>query len=174
MDGENALSLSETIDERLSKLDKRLGDFDSRTQAQLEKIERAIQSETALRRAAEAEAKRHDINVVAIATASGISRATFYNKPVLKEYVEEARQAEGFDSDKTELDALKERLREAEETIGKLKKRDGELVVMMAENDRLRKRVEGLESFIEKMPTDIRHDFEAMGIVIPFPSGGTN
>lgn len=66
--------------------------------------------------------------------------------------------------------AMEARLSEAEETIGKLRRRDGELVVMAAENERLRKRVEGLEAFIEKMPKDIKSDFEARGIIVPFPS----
>lgn len=168
MADEKTLCLSDAIEKKLNAVGKCLKDIDPRTQNQLEKIEHAIQSESSLREKAEGEARAHEISIASIAKASGVSRATFYNKPVLKEYVESARDGEDSDSPKAESELLAKRLEHAEEVISKMQKRDGALVVMAAENERLRKRVEILEGFVTAMPNDIRQDFDARGIIIPF------
>lgn len=77
--------------------------------------------------------------------ASGVSYQTFYNKPLLKEYVEQRRNASGIDNSSEERARLCLRLNEAEERIKVLEKGDAELVLARIENDQLRERIHLLE-----------------------------
>ncbi|WP_261434105.1 hypothetical protein [Xiamenia xianingshaonis] len=99
--------------------------------------------------------------------ASGVSRATFYNKPLLAEYValskSEAVGNRGATASRAELE-------EANAKMRRLMERDGELVLALADNERLTKRVEALEAMLK----DARRHFEGMprGRVVPFGKDG--
>lgn len=142
--------------------------LDGRTIAQLERIEAAIASESDAHRAAKAEMRAHMLTVDSISKVAGISRPTIYNKKVLKDYVSIRREEEKIFYEGERVEALRKQLKEGEEKINKMLRRDGELVIAYAEIERLKERVKRLEEYLNDIPVDIREELDAMGKIIPF------
>lgn len=164
------LTAGERILGRLTSMGEDAKRLDKRTIEQLRKIEQAVAEELEGRKAALAKARSCDLSISRISKASGISRATFYNKPLLQSYVEAAR-ADLEGEDDSLVARLRARLEEKEEALKAMVARDAELVVMSAENRRLRNRVAALEKYIADMPSEVRADLEAWGHD-PGKSGG--
>lgn len=143
--------------------------LDRRTIEQLGRIETAIAAEAAAHRAAKAEMRAHMLTIEGVSRAAGVSRPTIYAKKVLMDYIELRRAQEGVSYDGEKIELLKARLKEAEEKLSKLLLRDGELVVALAEVDRLKERNKRLEEYIGDLPPYMREEMEAMGKIVPFP-----
>lgn len=144
-------------------------DVDARTWAQLEQVEACVTSEVNLYRAAKEELRRHRLSIDSVHKLSGISRQTFYNKDgLLARYVERRRADEKVALESEASTALRKKLDEALTKIRKLEERDGELVILAAENERLRKRIEALDAYIKSMPDEIQQELESYGHIIPF------
>ena len=164
---EDGLSVHDAIAGKLAALGVSMAEVDARTLRHLEKVEVALQDEVERLERARATVRGRGFALSAISTASGVSRATFYNKPLLAEYVEhsksEAVGGPGGTASRAELD-------EANEKVRRLMERDGELVLALADNERLAKRVEALEAALD----DSRSHFEGMprGRVVPFGKDG--
>ena len=159
----DAQALSIVLDE----LEIPSADRDSRTMSQLTRIEAAITEEIEERD--ELRKRLHALNfsISEISSRSGVSRATFYNKPLLSKYVEHRRNQELHDAGAEKLEAAKDRIAQLEDKVEKLLRRDGELVLAKMENDRLKKRVAALESYFDSIPQDIQEELTASGRIIP-------
>lgn len=168
MAANEAVAAVDRVTEKLASMNEDPESIDKRTMAQLEKLEEAIAAEVERHRAARAEARAHAITVSNVSKASGISRATFYNKPLLRRYVDASRKSCGIDDEEAELERLREALAEKNRAVEGMIARDAELVVLAMENKRLRHKVETLEKYITDMPNDIRAELEAWGLE---PSG---
>ncbi|MBR3312857.1 MAG: hypothetical protein IKG18_01825 [Atopobiaceae bacterium] len=135
----------EKITATLARLGVNLDTVDGRTMGHLRKVEQAIQGETEARRRAEEEVRRHNLSVSSVAKASGVSHATFYNKTLLKRYVN-ARKEEEIPRTREGRDAsLERRLEEARIEIGLMNEQGALMVQLQIENDRLKRRVRMLE-----------------------------
>ena len=118
--------------------------IDPRTTAQLESIEEAIRQELGERQRLLAEARRHDLSVSSVAKASGVPRATMYEKRVLAEYAK-ARASSAADVEgRSRAESLERKLEEAEARIAALERRDGELLLARMENERLRRQLDAI------------------------------
>lgn len=149
------------------------GSLDVRTVGQLARMEPAIAGIAEAHRAAKAEMRRHMITKENVSKASGVSRPTINGKPVLERYIEFRRAEEGVLYENEVIASLKRRLKEAEEKVGKLALRDGELVAALAEVERLKDRNKRLEEYIGDIPPYMKEELEAAGRVIPL-SGSTS
>lgn len=158
------LAIDALVIERLTSMSIDPATIDKRTFEHLAQIEEAIIAEAASYRAARAEARTHHINVSNISKVSKISRATFYNKPLLREYLNDSRKTCGVGDEEAELERLKKTIAEKDETIEAMTMRDAELVVLASENKRLRHKIENLERYISDPPSDIRTELEAWGL----------
>ena len=164
---EDGLSVREAIARKLAALGVGMAEVDARTLRHLEKVEMAVQAEEEKLERARATVRGRGFALSAISAASGVSRTTFYNRPLLAEYVElsksEAVGDPGGTASRAELD-------EANEKVRRLMERDGELVLALADNARLEKRVKALEAALD----DSRSHFEGMprGRVVPFGKDG--
>lgn len=163
MAGDEDLRVKNAVARKLEAMGVGGADMDARTAGQLEKIERALQAEEAELAKARATIRGRGFALSAVSAASGVSRATFYNKPLLAEYIELSKAEAVGDAGAT---APKAELEEARERVRLLMERDGELVLALADNERLSKRVEALEAALE----DSRSHFEGMpkGRVVHF------
>ena len=124
--------------------------IDARTMRQLESLEAAVSSEAEAVERLHRELSAHGMSVSEMAKASGISRATFYNKPLLARYLEARRSQTGIGKADGALAAAVARAEEAERKVELMAQRDGELVLAAAERKRLEKRVESLERALEE------------------------
>lgn len=142
MDGKNAGNVKSTLESM--GVDPET--LDARTKSQLLRLEDAIREELAAAGAAREELRRHELTVSNLAKRSGISRATFYNKRILADYLRARRPHGELEALKKELEAALERAERAEDTVAKLMKRDGEIVAMRSEMKHLRRRIALLEA----------------------------
>lgn len=164
------LDLNEQAKEtlRLMKADLHEG-IDDRTTRQINAIEAAIQLELKDRREAKRVLASKPLSYSSIADrASGLSRPTLYNKTILKDYIDFRRRQEGLEDDTSELEALREKLREAEDTIEKMTRRDAEIVMLRLKLQRSETRIVNLERYIEGIPVDLKDEIAARGHVISF------
>lgn len=158
-------TLREIVLENLNELGINADEVNERTMGHLSRIESAIAGKLRERDDAFETIKACNLSVKSISEASGVSYQTFYNKPLLKEYVEQRRGAVGIDNSSEERTRLRSRLTEAEERIKALEKRDAELVLARIENDQLRERIHLLEvQLAGGIPGG-----NGKGEVIPFP-----
>lgn len=145
-------------------------DIDERTWGQIEKVEKAILEEASLHKDAKAEARRHMISIDSISKKSGVSRQTFYNKGgLLADYTQQRRKDEGIAAACEVAESLRRRLDEAEAKLAKMTDRDAQLVALHAENARLKNQVSQLMEFTEDIPSKLKEEIIASGVVIPFP-----
>ena len=142
---------------------------DGRTMGQLVRIEAAIAGEAAAHRAAKAEARRHLLTKENVSGVSGVSKPTINAKPLLERYIEARRVEEKVFYEGEQVRSLKRRLKEVEKRVAKLAHRDGELVVALAEVERLKERNRRLEEYIGDLPPYMREELDAMGRIVPFP-----
>lgn len=168
METDEAVVGSDQVAARLEAMGIEPSSIDRRTLSQIKKLEEAIAIETERYRAARSEMKSHTLSVSTLSKASGISRATFYNKPLLRKYVDAARQAYAIKDESAELERLQKELSEKNEALAKMLEREAELVILAAENRRLNRRIETLRKYIDDMPNDIRAELESWGLE---PSG---
>lgn len=136
----------EEITKCVIKNAKKIGyDYESlseKEQEKLRKIERIVQTKFALERKAKAIASRNVVSVQGISKEADISRQTFYNNPIYKEYI--FIRAEEFikiDASKKSSDKNKEVARLNEE-IKRLHERDVELEELKREIKELRTKLE--------------------------------
>ena len=141
--------LDASIADKLAMLNVNLDDLDDRTMDQLRKIESAVIREEEALEKARAILRGKGFSISSISAASGVSRATFYNKPLLADYLE-LRKKDAM-GDEPEATVRKAELDEAKEKITKLMESDGELVLSLADNERLSKRIEALEAVLRDM-----------------------
>ncbi len=146
------------------------GSLDERTLGQLARIEAAIASIAEANRAAKAEMRRHMITKESVSKASGVSRPTINAKPVLERYIEFRRVEEKVFFENEQIRSLRRRLREAEKRVEMLVRRDGELVVALAEVERLKERNKRLEEYISDIPPYLQEELDALGRIVPFSS----
>ncbi|MBR3158797.1 MAG: hypothetical protein IKF14_06795 [Atopobiaceae bacterium] len=145
MSDEQIDEVDEKMRATLAALGVNLDTVDGRTMGQLRKVERAIRDEAEARRRAEEEVRRHNLSVSSVAKASGVSHATFYNKSLLKRYVN-ARKEEEVPRTREGRDvALERRLEEAQAEIALMNEQGALMVQLQIENDRLKRRVRMLE-----------------------------
>ena len=168
MAADEAVIRSDQIAARLEALGVDASSIDKRTMSQLNKLESSIAIEVELYREARSEMKSHTLNVSTLSKASGISRATFYNKPLLRKYADAARQAYAIEDENAELERVKKELAEKSDALAKMLEREAELIVLAAENKRLKRRIEALSKYIDDMPNDIRAELGSWGLE---PSG---
>lgn len=120
-------------------------DVDKRTMKHLIKIENAVAEEMDKREQAIAEAKVHNLSVASISKASGVSHATFYNKPLLSRYVNARKEILINRNTIDVADSLKKRLDEANRQLDAMHEQGAEIVQLHIENDKLKARVRMLE-----------------------------
>ena len=149
MAGDEHMTDTTAIDEKiratLASLGVNLDTVDGRTMSHLRKVEQAIQDEAAARRAAEEQVRRHNLSVSTVAKASGVSHATFYNKSLLKRYVNTRKEAEIPRTREGREASLERRLEEAKTEIALMNETGALMVQLQIENDRLKRRVRMLE-----------------------------
>lgn len=159
-------TLRKTVLENLNEIGISVDKIDERTMGHLARIESAIEDKLRERDDALETIKSCSLSVKSISEASGVSYQTFYNKPLLKEYVAQRRSVSGIDNSSEERARLRLKLNEAEERIKALEKRDAELVLARIENDQLRERIHLLEvQLAGGIPGG-----NGKGEVIPFPA----
>ncbi len=138
-------AIDEKIKATLATLGVNLDTVDARTMNHLMKVEQAIRDEAKARRSAEEKVRKHNLSVSSVAKASGVSHATFYNKSLLKRYVN-ARKEEEIPRTRESRDAsLERRLEEAKMEIALMNETGALMVQLQIENDRLKRRVRMLE-----------------------------
>ena len=124
----------EELDDLRRSVERRLTEMgidplhqDERTLKQLEAIQAAVEGEA--ERISEARrVAAHGMPIVRVAELSGVSRQTFYNKPLLMEYSEKAIREAGIEEGREVEARLRTLVAEHEEAIASFVKRDGELV----------------------------------------------
>ena len=120
-------ALRKSVEKRLVNMGIDPCQENEKTLRQLEMIEQAVDDEAA--RIAEArKTAAHGMPIVRVVELSGISRQTFYNKPLLKEYSAKAIKDAGIEEGREEIARLKQLVTEHEATIASLVKRDWELL----------------------------------------------
>lgn len=139
--------IKEMVKATLAELGVEYDSQKSNTLAQLFRLEEAIACEIRLRK----EADSHNLSVLSLSKLSGISRQTFYNKQILVDYIDRRKRNSGICAQEETETKLKSELEEAKSVIEKLMSRDGEIVLLKIENDRLKKRISSLEKYIEDM-----------------------
>ena len=149
----------EEITKCVIKNAKKIGyDYESlseKEQEKLRKIERIVQAKFALEKKAKAMASRNVVSVQGISKEADISRQTFYNNPIYKEYI--FIRAEEFikiDASKKSSDKNKEVTRLNEE-IKKLHERDVELEEVKREVKELRKTLEDKDNRIAMLRKEL-------------------
>lgn len=161
------ITVEQTLSFVLDELEIPSEDRDGRTMSQLARIEAAITAGIEEREELRRRLNALNFSISEISNRSGLSRATFYNKPLLSKYVEHRRNQELHDADAEKLEAAKDRIAQLEDKVEKLLRRDGELVLAKMENDRLKKRVAALEGYFDSIPPDIQEELTASGRIIP-------
>lgn len=153
-----------TIMETLRELGVDTDTVDKRTLNHLRKIENAITEEADKRKQAEAEVRQHNFSVASISKVSGVSHATFYNKPVLSRYVNARKENVVSRTDTGASESLRQRLEEAQRQIALMNEQGAQMVQLQIENERLKKRVRMLE--VQAMGGEPAAD--GKGEVLPF------
>lgn len=109
---------------------------------QLQRIDDAIQKRLASISEAQRLLKENSISIASIAEESGITRKTFYNNEILKQYVESFTAVNGEPGKlvkASELDAMRKRLDEQADDIAKMIARDIDVETVRHEVDELQK-----------------------------------
>lgn len=156
---------NEDVEKTIAAALKKLGvqDVDEKTFIQLVQVERAILQELKTIKDLRKEALRHNLSVDSIHKLTGISRQTFYNKDrLLAEYVA-LRKSESFlGAESRSADERSRRIADLETAMRQMATRDSEIVLLSAENRRLKERVANLEASLKART-------QRKGTVIEFP-----
>lgn len=121
---------------------------------QLQKIDDAIQRRLQAISEAQQALKDNAISIVAIASDSGITRKTFYNNEILKQYVESFTSVDGEPGKlvkASEIASMKKRLEEQAEDLSKMVARDIDIETVRHETDELRKVIDGKDKQIQNL-----------------------
>lgn len=147
--------------------------------SQLEKIDDVIQLKINERIKAREILKSNNINISIISAESGISRKTFYNNELLKEYVEQyATDSEDKKVPESELERVKLKNEELTKQINGFVLRDIETENLRHENSELNREIqnlqirnESLENQCEKLQMELSKTKEllANNNIISFP-----
>ena len=121
---------------------------------QLLKIDEAVQKRLKAISEAHQMLKDNSISIASIATASGITRKTFYNNRILKQYVESFTSVDGEPANlgkASEIDSMKKRLDEQADDIAKMVARDIDIESVRHEADELRRVIDGKDKQIQNL-----------------------
>ena len=121
---------------------------------QLLKIDEAVQKRLTAISEAHQTLKDNSISIASIATASGITRKTFYNNGILKQYVESFTSVDGEPGKlvkASEIDSMKRRLNEQADDIAKMVARDVDIESVRHEADELRRVIDGKDKQIQNL-----------------------
>ena len=119
--------LIQIVQDILKRMAIDIDTIDKKTLRQLMQIQEAIDKHASI----VAEAKKvvaHGLPIAQLATSSGVSRQTFYNKRFLMQYAERAIREARIEEEKSEIERLKKIAVEQKKMIANLLARDGELV----------------------------------------------
>lgn len=121
---------------------------------QLQKIDEAVQRRLTAISEAQQMLKDNSISIASIATDSGITRKTFYNNEILKQYVESFTSVDGEPGrlvKASEIDSMKKRLDEQADDIAKMVARDIDVETVRHEADELQKIIDGKDKQIQNL-----------------------
>ena len=121
---------------------------------QLLKIDEAVQKRLTAISEAHQTLKDNSISIASIATASGITRKTFYNNDILKQYVESFTSVDGEPGKlvkASEIDSMKKRLNEQADDIAKMVARDVDIESVRHEADELRRVIDGKDKQVQSL-----------------------
>ena len=142
------------IEEFLKAHNLDLGSIPKQRINQLIKIDDAVQKRISALSEAQEMLRNNAINIVAIAADSGITRKTFYNNDILKQYVESFMSVDGEPGKMvkaSEIESMKRRLEEQASDIAKMVARDIDIESARHEADELRKVIEGKDKQIQNL-----------------------
>ena len=121
---------------------------------QLQKIDESIQKRLTAILEAQKMLKDNSINIASIAIDSGITRKTFYNNEILKQYVESFTSVDGAPGKlfkASDIDAMKRRLVEQADDIAKMLSRDIDIETARHEVDELQRIIESKNKQIQNL-----------------------
>ena len=121
---------------------------------QLQKIDEAVQKRLSAISEAQQMLKDNSINIASVAEDSGITRKTFYNNEILKQYVESFTSVDGEPGKLikvSEINSMKKRLDEQADDIAKMAARDIDIETARHEADELRKVIDGKDKQIQNL-----------------------
>ena len=144
-DQNNLEQYEDDIKATLEALGENYDSVDKITMKHLRKIEKAVADEVEKRELAIAEAKTHNLSVASVSKTSGVSHATFYNKPILSRYVNARKEILINRNTIDVADSLKKRLDEANRQLDAMQEQGAEIVQLHIENEKLKQRVRMLE-----------------------------
>ena len=105
---------------------------------------------------ADQELKESRPNVKKVSKMSGVSRQTFYNNPLLGEYVECAAAEQAQKDPYSAIDRLKVELEEHKSKVQKMIDRDADIALYIAKNAELEDEVRSLQATIKSQQETIR------------------
>lgn len=167
-DGEDYETIDGLIDEALDKLGVNIDTVDGRTRSHLRKIETALKAELEARREAEAEVRRHNLSVVSVAKASGVSHATFYNRPILTRYVNQFRDGALGRTEASVVASLRRRLEEAQRQIDLMNEQGALMVQQQHEIELLKQK----NRILQAQLNGGQPAMDGKGEIIPFGGKG--
>lgn len=121
---------------------------------QLQKVDNAVQKRLQAITQAQQVIKNNSISIVSIASDSGITRKTFYNNEILKQYVENFTSVDGEPGKlvkTSEINNMKQRIQEQSEEITKMAVRDIDAEALRHEVDELRKVISSKDRQIQNL-----------------------
>ena len=121
---------------------------------QLRKIDDAVQKRLTSISEAQQMLKDNSISIASIATDSGITRKTFYNNEILKQYVESFTSVDGEPGKlikASEINSMRKRLDEQADDIAKMVARDIDIETLRHEADELRKVIDDKDKQIQNL-----------------------
>ena len=121
---------------------------------QLRKIDTAVQKRLSALSEAQRMLKENAISIVAIAEDSGITRKTFYNNEILKQYVKSFSSVDGEPGKMvkaSEIESMKKRIEEQADDIAKMVSRDIDIETIRHEADELKKIIDSKDKQIQNL-----------------------
>ena len=149
---------------------------------QLQKIDNALQKRLDAISKAQRMLRENSITIAAIASDSGITRKTFYNNKLLKQYVESFMSVDGEPGKlvkASEIEKMKEKLERQADDIAKMIARDIDVEGLRYELDEMKKvidikdrHIQNLTELYDKTLDDLHQERAAKrtGFVVSFPN----
>lgn len=147
-------TINEKIKNQLKELNINYEEQKSTVIKHLAKIESVLsvaENDYNSARATLVELNKNRLNLLSISKATGISRQTLYNNPILKEYIEYSCNTRFGDNSKSEakdevIKQLQSKIAQLSETIDKLQVRDVENEILRHKNKELKKTITNLKT----------------------------
>ena len=114
----------------------------------LVKIQEMLASAVQAQNDAIREVKEHNLSINRIAKETGISRQTFYNNPILLQYIEHYLDANVLANPYDVIESQKESIRSKDAQISEFVKRDATVEKYRAQNDALLEQIASLQATI--------------------------